>query len=89
MIRYVPIPSPRHSACQKVTDMSTPNTTPRTESERHPAFWSSPVDVQEMAAQQGVIPVENIDELRGEFWPEWESMEEFDEMVRQWRHEED
>jgi hypothetical protein len=44
--------------------------------ERHPAFWTSPLDIQEMAAQQSVAPVENIDELRDEFWPEWESVED-------------
>jgi hypothetical protein len=42
-----------------------------------------------MAAQQGVMPVESIDQLRGDFWPDWEPVDEFDETIRQWRHEED
>jgi hypothetical protein len=65
--------------------MSTSHSTSLTGSGRRPAFWASPADVQEMAAQQGVDPVENIDDLRGEFWPEWESVEEFEQTIRQWR----
>ncbi len=69
--------------------MSTSNTTPFTGADSYPAFWSSHVDIRKMAAQQGVMPVESIDQLRGDFWPDWEPVDEFDETIRQWRHEED
>jgi hypothetical protein len=73
------------AARKDFADMSTSRSTSLTGSETRPAFWASPVKVQKMAAQQGVVPVENIDDLRGEFWPEWESVEEFEETIRQWR----
>ncbi|HLH26833.1 MAG TPA: hypothetical protein VK066_30270 [Chloroflexota bacterium] len=39
----------------------------------------------EIAAQQGVAPIEDIDELLGDFWPEDESEDEFLATIRAWR----
>jgi len=41
--------------------------------------------IAEIAAQQGVSPIEDIDELLGSFWPENESEEEFLATIRAWR----
>jgi len=42
--------------------------------------------VWELAKQQGVEPIRNIDDLRGEFWPEEESMDEFLSWLSDLRH---
>lgn len=39
-------------------------------------FWRSPT-VEELAAEQGVKPVTDVSKLKGDFWPEDESMDEF------------
>ncbi|HEV2802513.1 MAG TPA: hypothetical protein VGW12_18725 [Pyrinomonadaceae bacterium] len=36
----------------------------------------------ELAKQQGVEPIRNIEELQGDFWPEEESVDEFLSWVR-------
>ena len=36
----------------------------------------------ELAKQQGVGPVRSIEDLKGDFWPEEESVDEFLEWVR-------
>ena len=41
--------------------------------------------IAEIAAQQGVKPIEDIDELLGDFWPEDESEDEFLATIRAWR----
>ncbi len=41
--------------------------------------------IAEIAAQQGVKPIEDIDELLGDFWPEEESEDEFLATIRAWR----
>jgi hypothetical protein len=41
--------------------------------------------LQELIAEQGVKPITNIDQLKGDFWPEEESIEEFIETLREWR----
>ena len=52
------------------------------------AFLSQPqVDLPTLAAQQGVGPVTNFDDLLGDFWPEDETADEFVAAVRQWRRE--
>jgi len=35
------------------------------------------IDVQALARQQGVEPIEDPDVLRGDFWPEDESIDDF------------
>lgn len=39
----------------------------------------------ELAKRQGVKPIRNMDELRRDFWPEEESVDEFLEWVRELR----
>ena len=51
-------------------------------------FFSQPqVDLKTLAAQQGVQPVANFEDLLGDFWPEDETADEFIAAVRQWRRE--
>jgi hypothetical protein len=50
-------------------------------------FSQPPLDLEALAAQQGVRPVTNLDDLFGDFWPEDESVDEFIAAVRQWRRE--
>src|SRR5947208_13486144 len=39
-------------------------------------FWQTKT-VEELAVEQGVKPIENPDELLGDFWPEDESIDDF------------
>lgn len=41
----------------------------------------------ELARQQGVKPIKSIKELKGDFWPEDESIDEFLEWLRITRQE--
>jgi hypothetical protein len=49
-----------------------------------PTFYSH-ISVEELAEQQGVVPVTDLSKLAGDFWPEDESSEEFIWTLRQWR----
>jgi len=49
-------------------------------------FWQG-ATVAELAAAQGVQPVEQLAEVWGDFWPEEESVDDFINTVRQWRRE--
>jgi len=51
------------------------------------AFGPPPISIEELAAQQGVKPIENPDDLRGDFWPEDESADEFLAALEEWRRE--
>src|SRR5690242_16973704 len=52
------------------------------------AFFNAPVkDAEMLAREQGVKPVERIDDLFGDFWPDDEDPEEFRQAVRGWRNE--
>ena len=44
-------------------------------------------DLADLAAQQGVQPVMDFDDLLGDFWPEDETADDFIAAVRSWRHE--
>lgn len=46
-----------------------------------------PRDLVELAAEQGVPPVYEFDDLLGDFWPEDETADEFVAAVRRWRTE--
>lgn len=50
-------------------------------------FWQG-ATTTELAAQQGVRPVNAEDEIWGDFWPEDEDVAEFRAAVRQWRQAE-
>ncbi|MGE0200921.1 MAG: hypothetical protein AB7P76_08140 [Candidatus Melainabacteria bacterium] len=43
--------------------------------------------VEALIAQQRVQPVQSLEALRGDFWPEAESMDDFVETIRRWRQE--
>ncbi len=40
-----------------------------------------------LAAEQGISPVTNFEDLLGDFWPEEESVDDFIAAVREWRRE--
>ena len=41
--------------------------------------------VWELARQQGVRPIQNMEDLKGDFWPEEESIDDFLSWVRELR----
>lgn len=49
-------------------------------------FWHH-LSLEELAAEQGVKPVENPDELLGDFWPEEENLDDFLAWFRKLRRE--
>lgn len=40
-----------------------------------------------IAAAQGVKPITDVQELRGNFWPEEENLDDFLRELTRWRHE--
>lgn len=51
------------------------------------SFFDTTVDLETLAAEQGVCVVSNFDNLLGNFWPEEEATDDFITTVRRWRHE--
>jgi len=52
------------------------------------SFFSAPSpDLETLARQQGIKPVADLADLRGDFWPEEEDPDEFVHTIRQWRRE--
>lgn len=47
-------------------------------------FWAGAA-ISELAEAQGVAPIQSLDELWGDFWPDEESIDNFIETVRQCR----
>ena len=47
-------------------------------------FWQGRT-VAQLAEGQGVKPLETLDELTSDFWPEAESIDDFTETTYQWR----
>lgn len=45
------------------------------------------IDLDALAARQGVRPIEDPAEMRADFWPEDETADEFIATVRRWRRE--
>lgn len=56
-------------------------------SEKGDAPFNSPIDLETLAAQQGVTPVCDTAVLPGDFWPEDENVDDFVAAIRAWRHE--
>ena len=54
----------------------------RSEEEREEARRQAHARAWELAKRQGVKPIRSIEELKGDFWPEEESVDEFLEWVR-------
>jgi hypothetical protein len=52
------------------------------------SFDASPT-LEELAEAQGVSPVASIDDLRGDFWPDDQSAEDFIAIATAGRYEED
>jgi hypothetical protein len=52
----------------------------------NPGQATSP-SFEELAAEQGVAPVENFEDLLGKPWPHDESVEEFSSNLREWRRD--
>lgn len=45
------------------------------------------IDLDSLAAQQGIPESTSVQGLKGDFWPVDEDMDEFVSTLRQWRHE--
>jgi len=48
---------------------------------------AEPTSIEELAAQQGVLPVTDFDSLLGRHFPDDETEQEFEVMLREWRSE--
>jgi hypothetical protein len=46
------------------------------------------LDVQALIREQGVQPLQRLEELAGDFWPPDENVDEFVETIYRWRPEE-
>lgn len=60
--------------------------TPRRQPKR-PARPKDRLDLEALAAEQGVKPIGNPNDLVAAFWPEDETADDFVQAVRQWRKE--
>ena len=69
-------------------EMDQPNQRPGPRVTTGRVFFSQPqADLETLAAQQGVQPITNFEDLLGDFWPEDETADDFIAAVRQWRRE--
>ena len=41
--------------------------------------------ILEIAARRGIKPIQSINELRGDFWPDDDNLDEFLQELRRWR----
>ena len=48
-------------------------------------FWGRRASVEDLATEQGVKPVVDIDQLRGDFWPDDEGPDDFVSWLREQR----
>jgi hypothetical protein len=82
-----PKPAPES---KKASDGRKPMDTP-VEDRRRQAKTSESIasheKLRQLAAQQGVAPIDSIDELRGDFWPEDESTDDFIDWLHDVRRE--
>lgn len=53
------------------------------------SFLDWRIDINDLAAQQGVPTSNSVEQLKGDFWPLDEDLEEFSATIRQWRHDKD
>ena len=44
--------------------------------------------IWKIAEEKGIKPIKNLDDLKGDFWPEDEDIDDFIATVRRWRNEE-
>ena len=52
------------------------------------AFWED-LTVEQIARRQGVRPFRSVEELKADFWPEDESIDDFIETIHRWREEDE
>jgi hypothetical protein len=48
-------------------------------------YASGHPSVEQLMAEQGTGPITDVSALRGDFWPEEKSVEEFVATIREWR----
>jgi hypothetical protein len=48
-------------------------------------FATGHPSIEQLIAEQGTGPIADVSVLRGDFWPEEESLEEFLETLHDWR----
>jgi len=65
---------------RKAQSQSSPDLTPN-------SFIDWRIDLDALAERQGVKVCNSLNELKGDFWPEDEDIDEFVSTVRQWRRE--
>jgi hypothetical protein len=63
------------------------NVQEESESDRDEARRKAHARAWELARQQGVVPIRDIKELQGDFWPEDESIDDFLAWLRATRQE--
>jgi hypothetical protein len=51
------------------------------------SFWSRPLRASELTEREGVKPLRRIEDLRADFWPDDESIDDFIATIRRWRSE--
>lgn len=77
----------------RIQDIEVLDVTPPTisEGERQPgqSFFMERHDPLTLAAEQGVSPVTDLNQLLGDFWPEDESVDDFVTTLYEWRREAD
>ncbi len=54
---------------------------------KQPSRPQDRLDLEALAAEQGVQPLGNPNDLVADFWPEDETADDFVQAVRQWRKE--
>jgi hypothetical protein len=57
-----------------------------TSRERLAALGLEPTDLATLAAAQGVTPIDRLEDLLGNFWPEDEQVEDFLTAIEAWQH---
>ena len=58
---------------------------PNVRPEPVPYASSGHPSIEQLMAEQGTGPITDVSVLRGDFWPEDESVEEFVATIREWR----
>jgi hypothetical protein len=49
--------------------------------------WDDTPSLEDLAAEQGVVPLARFEDLIGDFWPEDEEVDDFIATVRPWRQQ--
>jgi hypothetical protein len=51
------------------------------------SYIGESIDIDKLASEQGVKPIDNFEDLLGDFWPENEKSDEFIMAVQNWKKE--